>query len=296
MSRTGVTRTQDRLSRIGGRAFSALSRLCLAALLFVAGPALAQEFPKLTGPVVDQADILTPDQEAALDAKLRGLNTTTQRQMNIVTLSTLDGMDIADYGWRLGVAWGLGDKGRDDGLILIIAPNDKKMRIEVGRGLEPIIPDIIAGRIIRDDMRPAFQQGDFYGGIDRATNSLITQLQLPPEEAAKVAADAAKSAQAEGGNVNMGTVIFWLIIFFFFILPLIRSFARMGKKHKSKRKGPWDDDDDDDHRGGGWGGPIIIWGGGGSGGGSGWGGGGGFGGGWSGGGGDFGGGGASGGW
>lgn len=270
--------------------------LALLAAVFLGSPAWAQDFPKLTGPVVDQADLLTPDQEAVLDGKLRGLMMTTQRQMNIATVSSLDGFEASDYAFRLGEHWGLGDKARDDGLLLLIAPNERQMYIAVGRGLEPIVTDAFAGRIIRNVLRPAFREGDFNGGINAATDQLITQMQLTPEEAAAQAKAAAEAEAAQAADIDFGTVIFWLIIFFFFILPLIRSFARGGKKHKSKRKKPWDDDDDDDDWGGGWSSPIIIWGGGSGGGGSSWGGGGGFGGGWSGGGGSFGGGGAGGGW
>ncbi len=277
--------------------FAAFLLALLAALLLVS-PAWAQDFPKLTGPVVDQADILTPDQEAVLDGKIRGLKANTQRQMTIATVNSLDGYEVSDYAFRLGEHWQLGDKARDDGLLLLIAPNDRKMWIATGRGTEVYVTDAFSGRIYRDTLRPAFQSGDFFGGIDKATDQLIAQMQLSPEELAAQAKEQANRDAEDSSGIDMGTVIFWLIIFFFFILPLIRSFARAGKKHKSKRKKPWDDDDDDDDWGGGWGTPIIIWGGGGSGGGgSSWGGGGGgFGGGWSGGGGSFGGGGAGGGW
>ena len=289
------------LMRQGRLAALLLAILAMMLIAFVVplGPAFAQDFPKLTGPVVDQADILTPDQEAVLDSKIRGLQAKTQRQMTIATVNTLDGYDVSDYAIRLGEHWQLGDKARDDGLVLLIAPNDKKMFIATGRGTEVYVTDFFAGQVIRNTLRPAFQSGDFFGGIDKATDQLIERMQLSPEELAALAKEQAERDAEESSGIDMGTVIFWLIIFFFFILPLIRSFARAGRKHKSKRKKPWDkDDDDDDDWGGGWGSPIIIWGGSGSGGGSSWGGGGGGfgGGGWSGGGGSFGGGGAGGGW
>ena len=273
----------------------AVLAMALIALAVPFGPAFAQDFPKLTGPVVDQADILTPAQEAVLDGKIRGLKATTQRQMTIATVNSLDGYEVSDYAFRLGEHWALGDKARDDGLLLLIAPNDKKMWIATGRGTEVYVTDAFSGRIVRDTLRPAFQSGDFFGGIDKATDQLIAQMQLSPEEAAAVAEQVAEQEVSQSSGIDMGTVMFWLIIFFFFILPLIRSFARAGRKHKSKRKKPWDKDDDDDDRGGGWGSPIIIWGGGGFGGGGGssWDSGGG---GWSGGGGSFGGGGAGGEW
>ncbi|NJM50595.1 MAG: methanol dehydrogenase, partial [Sphingomonadales bacterium] len=192
-------------------------------MLFVTVPALhAQDFPKLTGRVVDQADLLSPDEEQALNAKLKKLEDESQRQLVVATISDLQGYDIADYGWRLGEQWGIGDKERDDGMILIIAPNERKMRIEVGQGLEAILPDILAGRIIRDDITPYFKRGDYVGGINAGTDKIITQLQLPPEEAAKIVQDARSSRSNDNGN-DIGMLIFWLIILFFFILPAIGS-------------------------------------------------------------------------
>ena len=121
--------------------------LLSAMLLVLCGsPVFAQAFPKLAGRVVDQADLLDPAQEAALTAKLEGLETRTNRQLVVATLSSLEGYEISDYGYRLGRVWALGQDGKgesekDNGVILIIAPNERKMRIEVGYGLEPVLTD-----------------------------------------------------------------------------------------------------------------------------------------------------------
>jgi uncharacterized protein len=271
--------------------------LILLALLMCPTGAQAQTFPALTGRVVDEANLLDPAQEAALAAKLEGLETRTKRQFVVATLSSLQGYDIADYGYQLGRKWAIGQDGKgeaekDNGAILIIAPNERKLRIEVGYGLEPVLTDGFSSSVIRNDITPFFKTGDFAGGINAGVDKIITQIELPPEEAAKVAADAAKSAKKSSDSGEFGSVIFWLFVFFFFILPIIRSMRRQGRKYRGKRR---DDDDDDD-----WGGPVIIWGGGsgfgGGSSGSSWGGGGGGFGGFSGGGGSFGGGGASGGW
>ncbi len=266
-----------------------LATLCV----FIGSPASAQDFPKLTGRVVDQADLLTPEQEASLTAKLAGLETQSNRQLVVATISDLQGYDISDYGYRLGRHWAIGQDGKgesekDNGAILIVAPNERRMRIEVGYGLEPVLTDGLSSSIIRNDITPFFKSGDFNGGINAGVDRIVTQLTLPPEQAARVAEEAALNenrSSADGGDLFL--VIFWLFVFLFFILPIIISIARGGKKHRRGR---------DRH----WGGPVIIWGGGSSdwgGGGSSWGGGGGFGGGgFGGGGGSFGGGGASGGW
>ena len=262
--------------------------LLLAILLVLIGsPAFAQEFPKLTGRVVDQANLLNPAQEAALTAKLEGLETRTNRQLVVATLNSLEGYEISDYGYRLGRQWALGQDGKgesekDNGAILIIAPNERKMRIEVGYGLEPVLTDGLSSSIVRNDITPAFKAGDFPGGINAGVDRIVTQLELPADEALKVAA-AAKQNDRQDEGIPIGAIIFMLFFIFFVVLPIIRSISGGGRKHR---------------RGGV--GPVILWGGndwGGGSGGSSWGGGGGGGfGGFSGGGGSFGGGGASGGW
>ncbi len=261
-----------------------LVTLLVAFASLVGVPASAQTFPPLTGRVVDQANLLDPAQEAALTAKLAALETQSQRQFVVATISDLEGYDDSDYGYRLGRAWGIGDKERNDGLLLLIAPNDRKVRIEVGYGLEGIMTDALSHRIIQDRILPAFRAKDFPGGINAGVDSVITQLQLPPEEATKIAASATRQTRSKNDDGDIGGLIFLIFIFFVFVLPIIMSFARGGKKHRRS----------------GYGGPVIIWGGsdwgGGSSGGSSWGGGGGGFGGFSGGGGSFGGGGASGGW
>lgn len=270
--------------------------LAFIALLaaFIASPALAQTFPELTGRVVDQANIIPDDVEAQLTQKLQGLEDSTQRQLVVVTLDSLEGYDISDYGYQLGRKWGLGDEGRNDGALLIVAPNERKTRIEVGYGLEPVLTDALSSIIIQQQLLPAFRAGDYPGGIMAATDSIIQQLQLPPEEAARVVQEASAPERSEGG-FPFGALIWMGFLFFFFILPMLRG----GRKRRYRKSGPWGDimlweagnaiarGFDDDR--GGWGGGGF---GGGGFGGGGFGGGGGF----SGGGGSFGGGGASGGW
>jgi uncharacterized protein len=256
--------------------------LMIALLLALTGQAaVAQDFPKLTGRVVDQADLLDPQQEAALTAKLAGLETRTKRQLVVTTLSSLEGYEISDYGYRLGRTWALGQDGKgetekDNGAILIIAPKERKMRIEVGYGLEPVLTDGLSSSIIRNDITPRFKEGDFAGGINAGVDRIVTQLELPADEAAKIAS-AAQEPRGRDEGVPFGAIIFVLFLIFFVFLPMFRSMNGSGRKHR---------------RGGGIA-PVIIWGGGGGFGG----GGGGFGGGgFGGGGGSFGGGGASGGW
>jgi len=162
---------------------TALTGLAFA-LLAVANPAFAQEFPDLTGRVVDQADLLDPSQEAALTAKLEALETQSNRQVVVATINSLDGYDIADYGYQLGRNWGIGQDGegeaeKDNGLILLVAPNDRKVRIEVGYGLEGIMTDGLSSMIIQNDILPEFRNNNMGGGIIAGIDRISTQLTLP---------------------------------------------------------------------------------------------------------------------
>lgn len=267
-----------------------LATAALSGLLLLAAPAFAQTFPKLAGnPVVDQADIIPAAEEAALNAQLLDLEKSTGHQLVVATVSDLEGRDVSDYGYRLGREWQIGDAEKDDGVVFLIAPNERKMNISVGYGLEPVLTDALSGRIIRDTVTPLFKTNDYPGGIQAGVNAIAEQIKLPPEEAKARAAAAAANERDRADDGNFGGLFFvGFIIFIFFVLPML---SRLGRRGKKRRKGrPWDA-------------PIIIWGGDDWGGGSGgsswgggsWGGGGGFGG-FSGGGGSFGGGGASGGW
>src|SRR5690606_38594962 len=130
---------------------------CLSLLWIVlANAAHAQpQFPERgTAPVVDAANIIDPATEAELTAKLDAFEQANQRQFVVATVPSLDGYDIADYGYQLGRHWGLGDTENDDGIILLVAPNERRVRIEVGYGLEAVIPDGLAFDIIERDILP----------------------------------------------------------------------------------------------------------------------------------------------
>jgi len=271
-----------------------MRKLLLLLLLVIAAPAAAQDFPKLTGRVVDAANLLSPADEAELTQKSEALEKASSRQLVVATVSDLQGHPIEDYGYQLGRHWKLGQVGANNGVILLVAPTERRVRIEVGYGLEPTITDALSWQIINGTMLPRFKANDYPGGIKAGADALIGQLGAPPEVAERKALEAAQQQQQasaqrkSSGGESMITLIFWGIIFLFVILPMLRG----GGRRRGRRYG----------RGGGvflWG-PGFGgggWGGGGGGGGfGGFGGGGGGGGGFSGGGGSFGGGGASGGW
>jgi uncharacterized protein len=257
----------------------------MALVLAFAAPALAAAptFPPLTGRVVDNANILSPQVEAELTTKLETLEKTTGRQLVVATVPDLQGYEIEDYGYQLGRAWGIGQKGTNTGVILLVAPTERKVRIEVGYGLEPILTDALSSVIIQTAILPKFKAGDLEGGVTAGTDAVIQQLALPDEEAKAKAAQAFQVSEQAERSAGGASPILALIILFIVIVVLSQIFGRRGR------------------RGGGLGSalPWIILNGllsGGRGGGGGFSGGGGGGGGFSGGGGSFGGGGSSGSW
>jgi uncharacterized protein len=257
----------------------------LVGLLVLVAPAHAQTFPKLTGRIVDDAHLLSDSQKVDVDSKLAALEAGSGRQLVVATIPSLEGKTIEDYGYRLLRTWGIGRKGVDDGVILIVAPTERKVRIETGYGARVFVTDAISSVIIRNAIVPKFKAGDLGGGVVEGANQLIQFMSLPAAEMQKrAAAVGEQERQRASSSENPGFVpiIFWIFIILFVIMPLVR---RAG----GRRFG---------------GSPVILWGPGfGGGGGGSWGGGGGFGGGgfgggggFSGGGGSGGGGGASGGW
>lgn len=245
----------------------------LLALVLFAGGALAQAFPDLTGRVVDRADILSTGAEKAIAEKLAAHERATSNQVVVATLPSLEGYDIADYGYRLGRHWGIGQEGRDNGVLLLVAPDERKVRIEVGYGLEGDLPDATAKLIIENEILPAFRAGDMEAGVARGVDAILGAIEGTYEP-----------MPAGEGDIGPDIVEFVPLIGFGFIF-ILAVFRTMRGEGRVGRRGPWGRR----RRGPG----MIILGGPGSSGGFG---GGGMGGGFGGGGGGFGGGGASGGW
>ena len=218
-----------------GRSWLAVLALLFASLVG-ANAAWAQTFPKFTALVVDDAHILAPEQVAALDAKLTALQTTTGHQLVVATIADLGGYPIEDYSYQLGRAWGVGAKQKNDGLLLVIAPKDRKVRVEAGPGLQGTVTDALSSVIINTQIAPKFKAGDYAGGINAGIDQLATLIQLPPEEAQKLAAQAAAqsqahSRQAQQPQIGFGTIMFLIVVFFFFILPMIRAMRGGGRRY-----------------------------------------------------------------
>lgn len=161
--------------------------LGLLAIFFVTGCAAEESEPEnsavpaleLTGRVVDEADLLSAELEEEFTQRLEAIEVQTQAQFVIVTTSGLGGQDIETYSRKLGNAWGVGDAERNDGLLLVVAPNERKVRIEVGRGLETVVTNEEAAAIIQSAILPEFSEGNFEAGVSNAIDNLENELAVP---------------------------------------------------------------------------------------------------------------------
>ena len=269
------------LRRGGGLLIAALAVFAFAGAAFGAAP----KFPALTGRVVDNAHMLSAATAQKLDGELADLEARTGHQVVVATVPDLQGHEIEDYGYQLGRAWQLGRKGVNDGAILLVAPSEHKVRIEVGYGLEPVLTDALTSVILQEKVLPQFKQGRMEQGVVDGAEAIIAQVGLPEDQAKANVAQAAERPIAQvrdNGGVRPHIPVFIIILIVFWVISgLLRAGGRRGGM------------------GGLWWLPFLFMGGGrgggwGGGGGGGWSGGGG--GGFSGGGGSFGGGGSSGSW
>lgn len=254
---------RDRERRLAAAPAVAAALAVVAVALAAPAPAAALEVPFLSGRVVDEAEILSPETEQGLTAQLEQLEQQTGAQVVVLTVPSLEGDPLEDYSLRVADTWQLGGAERDDGVLMLIARDDRQMRLEVGYGLEGTIPDILAGRILDQAVRPRFREGDFDAGVASGVGKVAALIRGEQPEAVL--------PEPESRGVPVAgclAPIFWIL--FFFLVPIL-----LGRRRRRFRV---------------FGLPIVVGGfSGGSSRGGGWGGGGGF----SGGGGSFGGGGAS---
>jgi uncharacterized protein len=257
------------------RACAWLAPLLLALLALAPQRAWAREVPPLRAHVNDTADMLPDEAEAKLEQRLTAYEQRTEQQFALLTIDTLDGDALEDFSLRVVESWKLGKKGKDNGLLLLIVKNDRRLRIEAGYGLEGEVTDAFSARVIRNVLTPQLRAGQVAQGVDQAFNLLMKQ--ASGEAVPESALAPPRRARERGGSPLGAIVLLFLLVPF--VLPLLLGRGRGG-------------------RGGFFIGGLGGWGAGGGfgGGGGGWGGGGGGGGGYSGGGGGFGGGGSSGSW
>ncbi|WP_096485022.1 TPM domain-containing protein [Methylorubrum populi] len=207
-----------------------LATLSFAWLIWaaLAGFAAAAEpdFPKLTGRVVDAAGILAPEARTRIDGKIKAHEDRTGDQLVVATVPSLHDLTIEDYANRLARAWGIGQKKTNNGVLLLVAPKERKVRIEVGYGLEGALTDALSKTIITSAITPRFRQGDFSGGIEAGVDAILPILAGDADEwqrRAPVRADA----------VDPVTVIFWIIV----IIALVVVLTRMSGGGRGGRGG-----------------------------------------------------------
>ena len=267
---------------MGPRALRAGLALALVAAALRADRYDEQIPPKPARYVTDRADVLGPGGAEALNAKLEQFERDTSNQVLVwIDRKIPEGFTLEDFTVRAGQKWGAGQKQEDNGAILFVFTEDRKMRIEVGYGLEGVLPDVTAQRILDNDVRPRFRAGDFPGGVNAGADAIMAAIRGEYKGTGTTVDERRRGRSSEASTCFMAALFF----FIFILLPILMRKKRAFRTHGGR--GWWSS--------GGWGG----WGGGGwsgggfGGGGGGWGGGGG---GFSGGGGSFGGGGASGSW
>lgn len=191
----------------------------------------AQDIPDKPVPqrlVNDFAGLLSRQEINALEQKLVAFNDSTSTQIAVVTVATLNGYDIADYAQRLAQKWGIGQKGLNNGILVLVKPktsdSNGEVVLEQGYGLEGAIPDILAGQIIDNEMIPAFRNGDYYGGIDKATSTLMSL--------ARGEFTAEEYGQRSGSGSKKSPSIFIIIL----IVILISIFSRGGGRGGRNRR------------------------------------------------------------
>lgn len=172
----------------------------------------AQDFPPKSNTLVnDFTQTLTASQKQQLEQKLVAFDDSTSNQVAVVILKSVGDYDINEYALELGRKWGIGGKGKNNGVILLIAIGDRKMSIQTGYGLEGALPDIYTKRIIENDIKPFFKEGDYYSGIEAGTNSIISLIK------GEYKSDKPK-AKSGGGKGSAGFIVIIIVIIIAIIL------------------------------------------------------------------------------
>ena len=218
-------RTRWRAEGLRGT-FGALVACVLFCAVAAAGAAFAAPaYPELTGQIVDNANLLKPEDRAAILTELKALEGTSTDQFAVVTVNSLDGYSIEDYSIGLARKWQIGQKDKDNGLLLIVAPKERKVRFEVGRRLEPVMTDTLSAIITQNAILPKFRRGDFSSGIRDGVRDTKDVL-LGDAEAVK--------ERARGGRTpeNDPTVIIHLIVFAGIVLLIAWQIRRAMRRQR----------------------------------------------------------------
>ena len=190
--------------------------ICCVLTLNFAARGLALEVPQLQGRVNDYADLLSPATEASLESVLKSLESSDSSQIVVLTIGSLEGDNLEQFSLRVVEAWKIGQQGLDNGVLLLIARDDRKIRIEVGYGLEGVLTDMTAGRIIRNVIAPQFKQGNFNQGIIDGVGAIVATVRGEFS-----AAD--KTTTSPSNRADPGGLLTALIFIFFIFGSLLRK-------------------------------------------------------------------------
>ena len=181
----------------------------------------------LNSPVIDQANILNPQEKQRLEAQLRGIYQQGLAQAAVVIVPTTNGMPIFDYALQVAEKWQLGNKDIDNGLLMVVAVNDRDMYILTGYGLEGVLPDSAVNRIIREDITPLFKQNDYGAGILAGVGALQTRLTADPEVLARADAQAAERSQSQSDIGENPSPVFLFVMAMIFGSFITSIFGRI---------------------------------------------------------------------
>src|SRR5665213_1005160 len=202
--------------------------IALAALIALPAIAAAPHFPALSGRVVDQAGLLSPASRTKITDWLAQFETATKRQVVVVTVKSLEGLPVEDYGYQLGRFWGIGQKDKNTGAILLVALTERKVRIEVGYGLEGELTDAVSRGIIEQDILPSFKQGNYEAGILAGTAALLKTLGWSGAEAAIPPPPPAQRHAAAAGFAALIPFLLFFVMMFVFIWRAARHRGQPG--------------------------------------------------------------------
>jgi uncharacterized protein len=191
--------------------------LIITLLVMTAASSYALDVPQLRAHINDYAGILSRETIQKLEKQLIDFEKSDSTQIVVLTIPSLEGEVLEEFSIKVAEAWKIGYKGKDNGAILIIAKNDRKLRIEVGRGLEGKLTDLMSGRIIRYDITPRFKAGDFDGGVDAGVGAIMAVVK------GEYTASPSDTREGKGS----GSLAFTLLIFLFFITLTLGSIAKI---------------------------------------------------------------------
>jgi uncharacterized protein len=215
---------------------SLLRALIVALALLCATSAIAQKFPQLTGRIVDEANLLSAQDKQAVEADIKALEEKSTDQLVVYTARSLQGYPIEDFGYRLGRQWQIGQQGKNNGAILIIAPNDRKVRIEVGRGLEPQLTDLMTKLIIENAILPAFRRSDFAGGIKAGVRDIRDVLLGDAEEVKRRAKVGAKRSPGPSSMIPLAILVLFVLVAITIVWMQSMQTAHPGRGVRGRRR------------------------------------------------------------